>query len=329
MNEDMPKKTLSNIDQVKLLINKLEDHRNIPQFLFNSRITYRETSLVRDEVLKFKKENPNITEIDLIIQSPGGSPDHAYRIIRTFRKAFKKVNIVVPFWAKSAATLLSLGGSKIIMDEFGEFGPLDTQIKVDDAEHPEDDTQSALIDEQSLKRIEQKAMEMYHTMYTSFTESTSKKIRINRTILSEQILQFVSNFYEPLIDKIDPIGIGKKRRYLDIGEQYAIKLLAQYNNQSNRHDVRVFIDYLVNECPDHGFVIDYDVVSLFLDNAIRSEDIGLEYSRLLSKISQIFVNIDVSRFVGFVPKIEVQKKSIKSTKVKKVNKNESKRQKKT
>ena len=60
-------------------------------------------------------------EIDFILNSPGGSPADAYRIIKILHQYYEKVNIVIPFWAKSAATLLSLGGNEIIMDNLAEF----------------------------------------------------------------------------------------------------------------------------------------------------------------------------------------------------------------
>ena len=34
----------------------------------------------------------------------------------------------MPFWAKSAATLLCLGADKIVLGEHAELGPLDVQI---------------------------------------------------------------------------------------------------------------------------------------------------------------------------------------------------------
>lgn len=326
----MKKMLASSLDSVKDLVLLLEKERNIPQFLYIGPIAHRQVSVVRKSVLAFKKQNKGIDEIDLILQSPGGIPDDAYRIIRTFRKSFKDVNIIIPFWAKSAATLLALGGSTIVMNEFGEFGPLDAQMRVDDAEKPEPEVESALIDEQSLKRIEQKATELYHTMYLSSIDNS--KVKINRTILSSQILTFVSDFYKPLLEKIDPMGIGKKRRYLNIGEQYAIRLLSKYNDNTSQVDVRRFIDYLVNECPDHGYVIDYDLVSLFLKNVIRSEDISDNYNKVLTQISQIFVNINVGQYVGFVSKkvnpLEKQKKTTVKI-IKREVKNESKRTKKS
>ena len=66
--------------------------------------------------------------IHLLIHSPGGHADPAYKAMKFFRKRFKTVVAIVPLYAKSAATLMCLGADKIFMGEFAELGPLDVQI---------------------------------------------------------------------------------------------------------------------------------------------------------------------------------------------------------
>src|SRR5258708_5993913 len=111
------------------LIRQLEALRNgVPQFLFWNSVHPRTTVAVKRALLNFKKSNPECKEIDVIINSPGGQADDAYRIIKDFREAFTTVNIIIPFWAKSAATLMTFGGSNIIMHPNGELGPIDAQL---------------------------------------------------------------------------------------------------------------------------------------------------------------------------------------------------------
>lgn len=80
-------------------------------------------SIVREKLMEeqFLQGNIKQEKIDFILNSPGGSPADAYRIIKILHQYYEKVNIVIPFWAKSAATLLSLGGNEIIMDNLAEF----------------------------------------------------------------------------------------------------------------------------------------------------------------------------------------------------------------
>lgn len=66
----------------------------------------------------------------LIINSPGGDGLAAERIINACKK-YSKTNefwAIVPDKAKSAATMVCFGASKILMSETSELGPIDPQI---------------------------------------------------------------------------------------------------------------------------------------------------------------------------------------------------------
>jgi hypothetical protein len=69
-----------------------------------------------------------ISAIDLLIESTGGDPLTSWRIISLLRSSFKKVNVIVPHSAFSAATLLALGADEIVMGPYGSLGPIDPQI---------------------------------------------------------------------------------------------------------------------------------------------------------------------------------------------------------
>jgi len=65
----------------------------------------------------------------MIINSPGGSALAAERIIQVCRAySADKFSVVVPKMAKSAATMICLGASKIIMSRTSELGPIDPQV---------------------------------------------------------------------------------------------------------------------------------------------------------------------------------------------------------
>lgn len=276
---------------------------NVPQFLFYDSVFHEQSLSVRQGIEKHKEEQGNCDEIDFIINSPGGLADDAYRIIRTLRKSFKTVNIIVPFWVKSAATLLSLGGTTIVMDEYGEFGPLDAQLGKERDDSPELERESALNDEHSLRRIEMRFKEMYETMYIRLYEH--KKINIPKSELSQQLLKNLSKFYEPLLSQINPYKLGDKRRKLDIGGQYATRILAQFSELKEPGKIRSFVDFLVDGCPDHGYVIDYDLMKMFLPNIKSSnEAYGKDYQRKLSELSMLFIGEDYDEFIGFIKPIQ-------------------------
>jgi ClpP class serine protease len=64
----------------------------------------------------------------LILSSPGGDGNVAEKIIIMFRQYFKHFTVIVPNYAKSAATMIALGSDQILMGSFSELGPIDPQL---------------------------------------------------------------------------------------------------------------------------------------------------------------------------------------------------------
>lgn len=65
----------------------------------------------------------------LIINSPGGDGNVAEKIIMMCRQRFtKSFKVIVPNFAKSAATMIALGSDKILMGYLAELGPIDPQL---------------------------------------------------------------------------------------------------------------------------------------------------------------------------------------------------------
>jgi len=292
------------MEKIISIAEKLGKIRNVPQFLFIESVDFKSSISVRNEIKEFIKTNAGIKEIDFVVNSPGGSASDAYRIIRSLRSNFEIVNIIIPFWAKSAATLLSLGGSSIIMDEFGEFGPLDVQIAKEREDGPDLERESALNDEYSLKRIENRSQELFTSMFIDFYEN--EKIPINKLELSNQIMTYLSDFYKPLLSQINPLKLGDKKRKLEIGEKYADRILSTYNPTLAIKNKKYLIDYLVNRCPDHGYVIDFNIISAFLPGIVkRSAEFGTEYKDALSELSEVFFE----EIESFIKIIDVKKES--------------------
>lgn len=69
-------------------------------------------------------------ELDLILHSPGGTPEAAEQILNYLRTQFDYIRCFVPLQAKSAATMIALGCDEIVMGLHSELGPIDPQILV-------------------------------------------------------------------------------------------------------------------------------------------------------------------------------------------------------
>lgn len=65
---------------------------------------------------------------DILLQSPGGELSACYQMARMFARFAKCWHALVPFYASSGATLISLGSASITMSDFAQLGPLDPQV---------------------------------------------------------------------------------------------------------------------------------------------------------------------------------------------------------
>ena len=66
--------------------------------------------------------------LDLMINSPGGSPTAAEKIVLTCRAYAKSFRVIVPQTAMSAATMVAMGADIILLTPTSEIGPIDPQM---------------------------------------------------------------------------------------------------------------------------------------------------------------------------------------------------------
>ncbi len=112
----------------------------------------------------------------LIISSPGGDGLTSERIINICRSysGTKEYWVIVPGKAKSAATMICLGASKIIMGSSSELGPIDPQI--------------AITEDNKVKRFS------VYNIVESYNELFSKAVKEKGNL--QPYLQQLSNYDE-------------------------------------------------------------------------------------------------------------------------------------
>ena len=67
-------------------------------------------------------------DLDLILHSPGGSPDAAEAIVSYLRSRFSHIRVIVPNLAMSAATMVACAADEIVLGKHSFLGPTDPQI---------------------------------------------------------------------------------------------------------------------------------------------------------------------------------------------------------
>lgn len=70
----------------------------------------------------------SIERLDLVLHTFGGCVNATRKILLILRSFASQVNILVPYKARSAGTLLCLGANQIVMGSLAELSPIDPQI---------------------------------------------------------------------------------------------------------------------------------------------------------------------------------------------------------
>jgi len=278
-------------------IQALADNRKITQIFYNKEIGFAEYLELVQKTIQYRDSKGDLKQVDFVLHSPGGDAHCAFKIIKYLHTIFGKVNIIAPFWAKSAATLLSLGGDEIILNEFSDLGPLDTQLVKEMDDRPRLFQDSALNVESTLEGLEERSRSLHLSVFQDVYGSD--KVHINKTEMSKQIFDFVSKLYKPLLDKIDPFKIGENNRKLFIAENYSNDLLSKYHSNIPEKEKKAFVRFIVRSCPDHSYVIDYDRMHYFFNFVKKSKEIGDKYCTLLEKISLYLMAYDVPESIKF------------------------------
>lgn len=123
-------------DERKELMKKVEDLRDGRTLvaLFNfDRVSSPELPGVQTQLqsdlkeclYRILKESPTDAGIDVYLYTRGGDTNSVWPIVCLLREFDPDFQVLVPFRAHSAGTMLSLAAKKIVMTALGELSPID------------------------------------------------------------------------------------------------------------------------------------------------------------------------------------------------------------
>lgn len=279
--------------------------------LINSPIYHGFANQVREALRNQQNKSKNLK---VVIKSPGGSPDEAYRAMKSLLSSYNSVAII-PLWAKSAATLMALGATQVIMCDYSELGPIDTQVRKDSEDEIEASYDPAIMSQESLKLIMEMASQNFFDMYTKSVESS--QIRISRKQLAESLLNYSARIVSPILDKIDPYELGKMLRYANMSFQYATKMIFSHDRDTETRGQLIELgNFLAFGCTDHGIVIDYADVREFVKTnfLLHANDISPDTNEILKQLTSRIDFVPIS--LAFVEReaLKVQAKGSKGDK---------------
>lgn len=207
---------------------------------------------VLDVRVKTPKEQ---TEIDLWLDSRGGDAHGAYKLFLDLRSRCRHLRVIVPDYAKSAATLLVLGADEIYMGASAELGPLDVQLQ----HHDRDDLMVSGLDvASSFESLALSAVQLAISTGADLVDYTG----LQRREVLQAMLQFMAQFLQPAISKIDPYLQHRAVNELKVAERYASRMLASRDLPAEQHLAKeraeALLWRLVNNYPTHGYIISRD-----------------------------------------------------------------------
>jgi hypothetical protein len=183
--------------------------------------TERRIQLACQERFGYPKPEPEET-INVILDSTGGPLDSAFRTVLYLSRYAETLNIYVPRKAKSASTLIAVGGSKIIMSPFGELGPLDTQIR--DPRNPTDYI-SALDCYQSVDYVREFGFSTLSQALKQLAAVTQGKLLLTDSL--DAAAKFAIGSITPMLSQTRSLDFGAWGRSLKMGEKYAQILISR------------------------------------------------------------------------------------------------------
>lgn len=191
--------------------------------------------------------------LDAIVASPGGDVGAAYLVARELRRRFARLTVYVPLQAKSAATLLCLAADELVVGSLGELGPLDQQYdEKQKADFPL--STSRLVPFRALEQLQRVAADTYDDLVNRILAKSGMRPFEACTKAAE----LTSNLYGPLYAQVDPTRVAECVRGLELGAEYAVRLLSRYRPEIEDKQGRKIIHNLVHAYPSHSFILDLE-----------------------------------------------------------------------
>ena len=187
--------------------------------------------------------------IDLILDTFGGSLDSAFKTILFVSRFAKRLRVFVPRRAKSAGTLIAIGGNELYMSPFAELGPLDTQIR--DPRNPTDRV-SALDCYQSVDYVRAFGLSTLSKTFRALAAETRTLIPLPQLVNTSA--DFSIGSIAPILTQVNALDFGGWGRTLRIGEMYAQTLLSRVDY--DEEESLAIAHQLVYGYTHHPFPID-------------------------------------------------------------------------
>jgi hypothetical protein len=175
-----------------------------------------------------------VEKLDLFLVSNGGNGVVPWRLVSLFREFATSFNVLIPYRAYSAATLIALGADHIVMGPFGEIGPIDPTVSNDF--NPKEDGTGRIL---GISVEDVKA-------YVNFIKNTVGITHEDELVKAIEILA----------QKVHPLALGNVERFVLQNRMMARKILKTHMvGHDDEHVISEVVENLASKLYFHGHPI--------------------------------------------------------------------------
>ncbi len=173
--------------------------------------------------------------IDLFLYSTGGVTIAAYGLVLLLREFCKELNVIIPFKAHSAATLMALGANEVVMTKMGQLSPIDPSVT-----HP-------------LGPAVQMPGQPEARMAPLSVEDVNAFIDLAKEELQLSEEESMMKVLELLVERVNPLALGAVHRARqEIG--FLASVLMVFHTQDKDH-IQKCVDTLTRQRFSHSYII--------------------------------------------------------------------------
>jgi hypothetical protein len=177
-----------------------------------------------------------IGRLDLFLCSNGGDGTVPWRLVALFREFSKAFNVLLPFRAYSAASLLALGANEIVMHPFAEMGPIDPTVS----------NEFNPMEQMTGRRLGISVEDV--AAYVHFIKTTVGITHEDELIRAIEILA----------QNVHPLALGNVERFLLQSRMIARKILKTHMKDEDEHQIKEIVEKLSSKLHFHGHPINRD-----------------------------------------------------------------------
>ena len=178
-----------------------------------------------------------VKKISLLLYTSGGDMLAPIRIVKLIRNHCENFEVLVPYKAHSAGTLICLGADTIVMGKLGELTPVDPTTG-----HPFNPQNPA----NPQQRLEVSVEDL--NSYLLFAKDKAE-------VKSEQMIEV----YKLLVDKLHPLSIGNAYRAYRMARSLTERLLWLHMDKKKEDEqIKKIIKEITGDITIHAYPIDRD-----------------------------------------------------------------------